>query len=158
MKRFQPMVLLRALPMLLAGMFLPVTAWAVEGMTQITSHHDVAETEERLLSALEEKGFTVMARVDHAAGARSVDLELEPTRLVIFGNPAGGTLLMQCRRSMAIDLPMKMLIWRDGPEVLVAYNRADYLVDRHDLEDCAAPVQEKMGQVLEGLARQAAGR
>ena len=158
MKRFQPMILLRALPMLLAGMFLPVTAWAVEGVTQITSHHDVAETEERLLSALEEKGFTVMARVDHAAGARSVDLELEPTRLVIFGNPAGGTRLMQCRPGMAIDLPMKMLIWRDGNEVRVAYNSADYLAERHDLGDCAAPVQEKMGKVLDALAHHAAGR
>jgi uncharacterized protein (DUF302 family) len=158
MNRFKPMVMLRSLPILLAGMMLPVAASAAEDMVKMTSEHDVAETEERLLSALQEKGFTVMAQVDHAAGARSVDLELEPTRLVIFGNPAGGTRLMQCRRSMAIDLPMKMLIWRDGDEVRIAYNSAEYLAERHDLGDCAAPVQEKMGQVLDGLARRAAGR
>ncbi|MGM0517816.1 MAG: DUF302 domain-containing protein [Pseudomonadota bacterium] len=146
----------RALLIILVGTILPMAAWSAEGMTVVTSEHDVAETEERLVAALEEKGFTIMARVNHAAGAHSVDLELEPTRLVIFGNPAGGTLLMQCRRGMAIDLPMKMLIWRDGDEVQVAYNSAEYLADRHDLGDCAAPVQEKMGEVLDGLARRAA--
>ncbi|MFW6021185.1 MAG: DUF302 domain-containing protein, partial [Guyparkeria sp.] len=93
MKPFRPMTMLRSLTLLLAGAVLPVAGWAAEGMVQIKSQHDVAETEARLLTALQEKGFTVMAQVDHAKGARSVDLELEPTRLVIFGNPAGGTRL-----------------------------------------------------------------
>lgn len=148
----------RALLIILVGTILPMAAWSAEGMTVVTSEHEVAEAEERLVAALEEKGFTIMARVDHAAGAHSVDLELEPTRLVIFGNPAGGTRLMHCKRSVALDLPMKMLIWEEDGTVRVAYNSTEYLVGRHDLGDCAAPVQEKMSQVLDGLARHAAGR
>ena len=153
----QPQHLVRMLLVLLAAAVFPSTAWPVEGINVVTSEYDVADTEQRLVAALEEKGFTIMARVDHAKGARSVDLELAPTRLVIFGNPAGGTRLMQCQRSVAIDLPMKMLIWNEGGEVHVAYNTADYLAGRHGLGDCAKPVQEKMNSVLAGLARQAAG-
>ncbi len=154
----QPQRLARTMLVLLAAAVFPATAWSVEGMNVITSEYDVAETEQRLVAALEEKGFTIMAQVDHAQGARSVDLELAPTRLVIFGNPAGGTRLMQCQRSVAIDLPMKMLIWDEGGEVHVGYNTADYLAGRHGLGDCAKPVQEKVGKVLAALAETAAGR
>lgn len=88
-------------------------AVAANGVITVKSAHDVSATVEKLLSALQEKGMTVFARIDHAAGAASVNLELRPTQLVIFGNPKVGSLLMQCSQSTAIDLPQKALIWQD---------------------------------------------
>ncbi|MFW6021672.1 MAG: DUF302 domain-containing protein, partial [Guyparkeria sp.] len=75
----------------------------------------------------------------------------------IFGNPKAGTALMKCAPTVAIDLPMKMLIWQDGDTVKVAYNTVDYLVERHGVGDCATPVQEKAAKALEGFAKAAAG-
>lgn len=147
------------LGVLLAGpaFALPATALAGNGMATLKSHYSVAETEERLVEAVESKGLTVMAQVDHQANAKTVDMEMPAMRLVIFGNPAAGTQLMKCAPTVAIDLPIKMLIWEDGETVKVAYNTADYLVDRHGIGDCAAPVQEKVGQALKGFAKVAAG-
>lgn len=82
------------------------------GWSRVESEFPVPETEKRLVNALEEAGMTVMARVDHAANAETVDMSLRPTRLVVFGNPTAGTPLMQCSRTTAIDLPQKALIWR----------------------------------------------
>ncbi|MCL7750630.1 DUF302 domain-containing protein [Guyparkeria hydrothermalis] len=140
-----------------AAFLLPFAAQGANGLNVIESQHGVAETEERLVEAVEGKGLTVMAQVDHQANAQTVDLEMPPTRVVIFGNPQGGTQLMKCAPTVAIDLPMKMLIWQDGETVKVGYNRVDYLVERHGIGDCAAPVQETMKKTLDGLAHTAAG-
>ena len=140
------------------GLCLPAGALAAEGMTVIDSRHGVAETQQRLVEAIENKGMGVMAQVDHRANASSVGLDMRPTRLVIFGNPKGGTQLMKCAPSVAIDLPMKMLIWDDGGTVRIGYNQAEYLVERHGIGDCAAAVQVKMKQALDDLARTAAGK
>jgi len=142
----------------LLALFLPVVGLAAEGMSVIESDYGVAETETRLVDAIEGKGLTVMARVDHRANAQSVDLDMPATRLVIFGNPKAGTQLMKCAPTVAIDLPMKMLIWEDGEAVRIGYNTPDYLVERHGIGDCAAPVQAKMRKALAGLARQATDR
>lgn len=136
---------------------LPATVLADDGLAVVESRYDVAETEARLVEAVEGKGLKVMAQVDHQANAETVDMEMPATRLVIFGNPAAGTQLMKCAPTVAIDLPMKMLIWQDGDAVKVAYNTADYLVERHGIGDCAKPVQEKVRKALDGFARQAAG-
>ena len=141
----------------LLAMVWPVSGLAGNGMTVIESQHGVAETEERLIEAVEGNGLTVMAQVDHQANAKTVDMEMPATRLVIFGNPAAGTQLMKCAPTVAIDLPMKMLIWEDGDTVKVAYNTAGYLVERHGIGDCAAPVQGKIRQALHRFARVAAG-
>ena len=140
-----------------AALWLPAGVLAADGMVIIESQHGVVETEQRLVEAIEAKGMGVMAQVDHRANASSVGLDMRPTRLVIFGNPKGGTQLMKCAPTVAIDLPMKMLIWQDGETVKVAYNQAEYLVERHDIGDCAAPVQVKMKKALDGLAHSAAG-
>jgi len=141
----------------LLALSLPLSGVAGNGLAVIESEHGVAETEQRLVEAVEGKGMSVMAQVDHRANASGVGLDMAPTRLVIFGNPKGGTALMRCAPTVAIDLPMKMLIWDDSGTVKIAYNTADYLVERHAIGDCAEPVQAKMADVLEGLARQAAG-
>jgi len=139
------------------ALLLPVASLAAEGMVVTESQHGVAETEQRLVKAIEANGMGVMAQIDHRANASSVGLDMHPTRLVIFGNPKGGTQLMQCAPTVAIDLPMKMLIWQEGEMVRIGYNQAEYLVERHGIGDCAAPVQAKMKQALAGLARAAAG-
>ncbi len=148
---------LRAVLLVLPAFALPVTALADNGLTVLDSRYSVAETEERLIESIEGQGLTIMARVDHQANAKTVDLDMPATRLVIFGNPNAGTQLMKCAPTVAIDLPMKMLIWDDGEAVKVAYNRADYLAERHGLGECAGPVQEKIAQALDGFAQQAAG-
>ena len=101
------------------------------------SNHSVAETSDRLEAALANKGMVVFARINHAGGAEKVGLELLPTEQVIFGNPKIGTPLMQCQRTVAIDLPQKMLIWKDeSGQVWLAYNDPEYLKDRHGVSGC----------------------
>ena len=85
---------------------------AKNGLTTLQSMYDFGTTLERLLAALEEKKVTIFSRVDHAAGAQSVGLALRPTTLVVFGNPAAGTPLMQAMQTTGIDSPLKVLVAR----------------------------------------------
>jgi uncharacterized protein (DUF302 family) len=73
----------------------------------------VKEAIDKLEKVVTEKGFKVFARIDHAAGAQSVEQELRPTELLIFGNPAGGTPLIQAGQAMGLTLPLKVLAWQD---------------------------------------------
>ncbi len=107
-----------------------------EGLIIDTSAVDFETTYEQLQGAIEgNEALTVMAELDHAENAASAGLELPPTRLIVFGNPALGTPLMQAQQSIGIDLPQKMLVWEseDG-EVFVAYNDPAYLAERHGLD------------------------
>ena len=91
-------------------------------------------------------------RINHAEGAQKVGKSLRPTELVIFGNPKIGTPLMQCNRSVGIDLPLKALIWEDNKgTVWYSYNDASYLSQRHGLGECTA-VLEKAGKALQNFA------
>lgn len=138
---------------LLISVFLVTTiAYADNGLISVRSSHDVKDTADRLEKALNAKGMTVFTRINHAEGARKVGKNLRPTELVIFGNPKIGTPLMQCNRSVAIDLPQKALIWEDDKgTVWYSYNDADYLAQRHGLGDCAA-VLEKVRKALKNFA------
>ncbi len=112
-------------------------AQAAEGMIAVKSTHSVADTADRLEAVLKDKGMKIVARVNHAVSAASVDLELRPTELVIFGNPKVGTPLMQCTQSVALDLPQKALIWEDADgQVWLGYNDPQYLRQRHGIEGC----------------------
>lgn len=136
---------------------LALPAVAADGVVRVESEFPVPETEKRLVNALEEAGMTVMARVDHAANAETVDMSLRPTRLVIFGNPAAGTPLMQCSQTTAIDLPQKALIWEDGDgTVWLGYNSPDYLQGRHAISGCDEQLAS-VKQALAGFARTATG-
>lgn len=145
--------------LVLPALALPAGAVAVagDGLAVVDSRYSVAETEERLIEAVEDKGLSVMARVDHQANAKMVDMDMPATRLLLFGKPQAGTQLMKCAPTVAIDLPLKMLIWQDGEAVKVGYNRAEYLVERHGIGNCATSVQTTMEQALDGLAHAAAG-
>ena len=132
-----------------------VLAQEPSGLTRVQSQHDVATTTDQLTAALEAKGLTVFARIDHAAGAAKVGMELNPTELVIFGNPKLGTALMHCGHTAAIDLPLKALIWQDDEgKVWLAYNAPEYLAERHNLTGCDEALQ-KMAGALDKLAEAA---
>ena len=127
-------------------------AVADNGLVNVKSAHSVNDTADRLEKALTNKGMTVFIRIDHAAGAKKVGLALPPTELVIFGNPKVGTPLMQCSRSVAIDLPQKALIWEDDQgQVWLTYNDPAYLAKRHAITGCEA-VLEKVGGALQNFA------
>lgn len=127
-------------------------AVADNGLVNVKSTHSVKDTADKLEKALAAKGMTVFIRIDHSAGAKKVGLALPPTELVIFGNPKVGTPLMQCSRSVAIDLPQKALIWEDDQgQVWLTYNDPAYLATRHAITGCEA-VLEKVGGALQNFA------
>lgn len=142
------------LPILLLFFLAVSPAWAQEptGLTIVESAHDVATTADKLVAAVEGKGLTVFSRMDHAAGARKAGMSLAPTELVIFGSPKIGTLLIFCGQTVAIDLPLKALVWEDGDgKVQLAYTDPAYLAERHGLSGCEKPL-EKVTGALAGLA------
>lgn len=148
-------VLTAAAAALLIG--ITATAHADDLLVTKKSNASVSETLDRLTKALESKGIKIFARVDHAAGAKGVDLELPPTELLIFGNPKLGTPLMQSNRAIAIDLPMKALAWQDKDgTVYLSYTAPDALKDRHDIDD-RDEVFGKMTKALGALTDKAAG-
>jgi uncharacterized protein (DUF302 family) len=105
------------------------------GITDLPSKHSVAETADRLESLLKAKGIKLFIRIDQAAEAKAVGLTMRPTMLLVFGDPRAGTPLMNRYPSLAMDLPLKALIWEsaDG-KVWLSYNRPEYLQQRHRLE------------------------
>ena len=105
-----------------------------EGIIDTPSHHSVDETVERLKKMLEAKGVTLFALIDHSGEAAKVGMTMRPTKLLIFGNPKGGTPLMLAAPHSAIDLPLKILIWEDAlGKVWITYNSPQYLQARHGL-------------------------
>ncbi len=106
------------------------------GLVRLPSHHSVDETLLRLQALLAEKYITVFALVDHSGEAAKVGLQMRPTKLLIFGNPKGGTPLMQAAQTTAIDLPLKALVWQDAEgKVWLTYNDPAYLQQRHDFPE-----------------------
>lgn len=120
------------------------------GIIELTCKRSVPETAARLEALLESKGIKMFARIDHAAEARAAGLTMRPTVLLVFGNPAIGTPLMQQHPSIALDLPTKTLIWEaaDGG-VRLSYNSPEFLQQRHGL------AEPPLGAILE-LLREAA--
>ena len=96
------------------------------------SKHSVDETVEKLKATLQAKGVTLFALVDHSGEAQKVGLTMPPTKLLIFGSPKGGTPIMLASPSVAIDLPLKILVAQDKDgTVNVCYNAPEYLQQRH---------------------------
>ncbi len=105
---------------------------ADNGIAKIPSNHSVDETVERLKLILQTKGVTLFALVDHSGEAEKVGLKMLPTKLLIFGSPKAGTPLMVAAPSIALDLPLKILVSEDSQgKVWVSYNRPAYLLERH---------------------------
>lgn len=130
------------------------TGFAADGLTALKSPHSVKITVDRLEAAAKARGLNIFLRVDHAAGAQKIGKQLRPTELLVFGNPQGGTPLMECAQTSGIDLPLKALAWQDAAgQVWLGYNTPDYLAKRHAAGDCA--VVPNLLKALSGLAAEA---
>jgi uncharacterized protein (DUF302 family) len=106
------------------------------GLIQVSSKYAFDETVKRLEYVLAERGVRVFALIDHSGEAEKVGMKMRPTKLVIFGNPKGGTPVMVASPSVAIDLPLKALVAEDAEgKVWVSYNSPEYLQQRHGLPE-----------------------
>lgn len=113
-------------------------------------------TAARLDKALSKRGLTVFARIDHAAAARGVDLELPPEEVLIFGSPRAGTPLMQRDPRIGYELPLRILLWQEGELVLLGYRDPVELAGDYEVGEGRANL-ERMAALLAELAAEAAG-
>src|SRR5580692_4387135 len=123
------------------------------GIVTIPSGQSVDLTVKKLEEILQAKGVTLFALVDHSGEAEKAGLKMHPTKLLIFGNPKGGTPVMVAAPSAAIDLPLKILVWEDAQgKVWASYNSPSYLQQRHGIPQDLLPNIA----VVEALASKAA--
>jgi uncharacterized protein (DUF302 family) len=124
------------------------------GIIDERSQHSVEQTVERLTALLQAKGATLFALVDHSGEAAKIGIAMPPTKLLIFGNPKAGTPLMLAAPSVAIDLPLKILVWEDAQGgAWLSYNSPVYLKDRHAVPQALLPniaVVETLARAVRG--------
>ncbi len=129
-----------------------MTPHSDSGIIDERSQHSVEQTVERLTALLHAKGVTLFALVDHSAEAAKVGMTMPPTKLLIFGTPRAGTPLMLAAPSVAIDLPLKILVWQDAQgRAWLSYTSPAYLRERHGVPQALLPNIA----VVETLARAA---
>lgn len=119
--------------LLIGAMATSTAVSASEDWKVKTSPYSVAETVEKLTTAIEAAGAKVAAVIDHADAAEDVDLELEPTTVVIFGNPKLGTPLMQENQMAGLDLPLRVLVWEEGDATKVGYVEPPAMAERYGI-------------------------
>jgi len=125
-----------------------------KGIANVLSSRPFSEVEERLESIVQSRKLTIFAKIDFSGDAEKNGLKMRPTKMLIFGNPKAGTPLMIASPSIAIDLPLKVLIWTDADgKVWLSYNTPAYLKVRHQLRDDLVQSLE----VVAALVKQAAG-
>lgn len=150
-------IIMRIALIIAAVLFVAAPVQAADGIKTIESKYSVKQTLNRLTATLTKKGIRVIARVNHAAAAKAADMKLPPTELLIFGNPKLGTPLMQTERSIALDLPMKVLAWEDKDgTVKVSYTTPETLKARHNVSG-RDEIFGKMSNALGALTAAAAG-
>jgi uncharacterized protein (DUF302 family) len=104
------------------------------GVASIASPHSVDVTLDKLKASIAGKGLNLFAHVDHGAGATEAGLQMQPAHVLIFGHARAGTPLMVARPLLALDLPLKVLVWEDAAKnVWVSYNTPEFLIQRHSL-------------------------
>ena len=142
----------RSIIILFATLLLFSTAvLGADGLVAIKSPYSAKETMNRFEENAKQRGLTVFARIDHAAGAAKIGKTLRPTEVLIFGNPQGGTAFMECAQSVGIDLPLKALVWEDAQgQVWLGYNDPAFLAQRHGVAQC--PAVSALTKALSGLA------
>ena len=130
-------------------------SFAHDHLITLKSQYSVADTANNFANLVEEKGLRLFARIDHAANAKGVDLELAPTEVILFGNPNAGTVLMQCSSTVALDLPQKVLVSEDDKgDVWLSYTNPAFMKELHGIEGCD-PVLEKITGLLKALSEAA---
>lgn len=113
-----------------------MTAVNTKGIVEIPSRHSVDETVEKLKNILATKGVTLFVVVDHSGEAAKAGLQMPPTKLLIFGSPKAGTPVMLAAPSIALDLPLKILVWEGATgKTWLSYNSPQYLKERHQVPD-----------------------
>jgi uncharacterized protein (DUF302 family) len=129
---------------------------ASEGMTAYRSDADFAATLARVEPAVKAHGLYLMRVLDHAGAAAQFGRELAPNSVVLFGNPQIGSQVMTCAPRAGIDLPQKLLVWKEDGTVMVGYNDPAHLVWRHSIEGCDE-ILARVAENLDGVAREVAG-
>ena len=151
----------------MSSLFLPPTAngiarertVTIEGLTTIQSSFGPKDTMNRLEAAVQAKGMTVFARIDHAAGATAAGLSLRPTEVLIFGNAKGGTPLMNAVQTIGLDLPLKALVWQDAAgDTWLSYNDPAWLAKRHGIGAEMEPVLGNLTAALNAVATAATAK
>jgi uncharacterized protein (DUF302 family) len=129
---------------------------ATQGVTTIQSSFGPKDTMDRRKAAVQAKGMTVFARIDHAAGATAAGLSLRPTEVLIFGNAKGGTPLMKSVQTIGLELPLKALVWQDASgNTWLSYNDPAWLAKRHGTGAETEPAVNNMTAALSAVARAA---
>jgi uncharacterized protein (DUF302 family) len=123
------------------------------GIVTISSHQSVDQTVQKIEEILRAKGITLFALIDHSGEAEKAGMQMRPTKLLIFGNPKAGTPLMIATPTIAIDLPLKILVWEDADgKTRISFNAPAYLQARHGFP----PELLQKIAVVEALATKAA--
>lgn len=124
------------------------------GMVHLSSPYSVPETLKKLVAVLQSRGLTVFARIDHSGEAEKVGMKMHPTQLIVFGSPKAGTPLMVASPTLAIDLPLKALVWEDaGGKVWLSYNTTEYLKQRHNIPDDLVKNIAVIGPLLQSVVQ-----
>jgi uncharacterized protein (DUF302 family) len=148
--KFRAGTIIIGLVLVLMGGTMTAQASNTSELIAVRSKWSVAETVDRLQQHVTAAGFFVAARVDHAKGAAAAGLALRPTELLVFGNPKGGTPLMQCDQRVGIDLPLRALAWQDeGGQVWLGMTNPQVLKSRYDL----GPACDKPIGAMEAVVR-----
>jgi uncharacterized protein (DUF302 family) len=127
-----------------------------DGLIVRPSSFGPEETMDRLAAAVTGHGMTVLARIDHAAAAAEVGMALPPTAVLVFGNPRAGTPLMQAAPTIAIDLPLRALVWQDeAGRTWIACNEPRWLAERHRADVGMDKILTAMTDALAAVAQEA---
>lgn len=130
---------------------------APNGIQEVYSRYDVATTTKRLVQIVRKRGAQLFTVIDHADNAKSAELSIPDSRVVLFGDPKMETQLLKCSPSFALDLPQKMVVYEDNRErVHVLYNDTGYLFWRHQGKACSR-LEPEIKKTLRTIAKEAAG-
>ena len=139
--------------LLLLAFFLPFSmAVQAQNSVVVESKHGFSETVEQLKQSIKAMDFKIIAEVPHSKGAEMSGLELDPTHVLIFGNPEAGTLLMQKDQRIGLDLPLRMLIYKKDASTYVSYHDPRDLAEFYELGD-KAKMLSKMNQAVSNIAK-----
>lgn len=120
------------------------------------SLYDVDTTVKRFIDIVKSKGFTIFAIVDHAANAHGAGMKLEASKLIVFGKPQGGTKLMHHDMRVGLDLPLKVLVYKDHKNVTLLYRKPETLAQDFDLK--GSKVIAKIANALDKFSQKATGK
>ena len=124
------------------------------GMIHLSSPHSVPETLDRLKALVQKRGLTIFAEIDHSGEAAKVGLTMQEAKLLIFGSPKSGTPVMVASPTVALDLPLKGLIWQDAKGgVWLTYNSPEYLQQRHQIPSELVPNIAGVRAIFEEVVR-----